>query len=247
MYNNYLNKCDLKFVICVILTWYIISNLLKFKRQMTGILELLNSDLGKNIISGVAGSTGEDSSKTSNVLSMALPVLMKAMQRNSSSKEGAESLMNALTQKHDGSVLDNLGKLLKDEENSNVMQDGSKILSHILGNKQGGIEQVISQKTGVTNDSVTNILKTSAPLLMGLLGKQTKENGISNSNDLNGLLGNLLGGESNQKEQNFLEQILDADGDGSVIDDVADMVFSKSNKSSSGIIGNVLGGLFGKK
>ncbi|WP_440880960.1 DUF937 domain-containing protein [Tenacibaculum sp. C7A-26P2] len=214
---------------------------------MAGILELLNSDLGKNIISGVAGSTGEDSSKTSNVLSMALPVLMKAMQRNSSSKEGAESLMNALTQKHDGSVLDNLGNLLKNGVNNDIMQDGSKILGHILGNKQGGIEQVISQKTGVTNDSVTNILKTATPLLMGLLGKQTKENGLSNSNDLSGFLGNLLGGESTKKEQNFLEQILDADGDGSVIDDVAGMVLGGSNKSSGGIIGNVLGGLFGKK
>jgi len=46
---------------------------------MSGILDLLNSDLGKSIISGVAGSTGNDSDKTSSVLTMALPVLMKAM------------------------------------------------------------------------------------------------------------------------------------------------------------------------
>ena len=78
---------------------------------MAGILDLLSSDLGKSIISGVAGSTGNDSSKTSSVLTMALPVLMKAMERNSATPEGAAGLMGALSSKHDGSILDNLGSL----------------------------------------------------------------------------------------------------------------------------------------
>ncbi|MFK8060919.1 MAG: DUF937 domain-containing protein, partial [Polaribacter sp.] len=76
---------------------------------MAGILDLLNSDLGKQIVSGVAGSTGTDSNKTGSVLTMALPVLMKAMERNASTPEGAEGLMGALSGKHDGSILDNLG------------------------------------------------------------------------------------------------------------------------------------------
>lgn len=78
---------------------------------MTGILDLLNSDLGKTIISGVSGSTGTDQNKTSSVLTMALPVLMKAMERNASTPEGAQGLMGALSSKHDGSILDNLGSL----------------------------------------------------------------------------------------------------------------------------------------
>lgn len=79
---------------------------------MAGILDLLNSDLGKQIVSGVAGSTGTELSKTSSVLTMGLPVLMKAMKQNSSTSEGAEGLLGALTSKHDGSILDNLGGLL---------------------------------------------------------------------------------------------------------------------------------------
>ncbi|CAM1368604.1 DUF937 domain-containing protein [Tenacibaculum xiamenense] len=216
---------------------------------MAGILDLLNSDLGKTIISGVAGSTGQDTNKTGNVLTMALPVLMKAMQRNASTPEGAEGLMGALSNKHDGSILDNLGDLFKGGVNADVIQDGSKILGHVLGNKQQGVEQVISQKSGIDAGSVANILKTAAPLLMGVLGKQTRENGVSNSGDLGGLLGGLLGGNSTQKEQSFLEQILDADGDGSVIDDVAGMVLGGGNQKSSGggLLGGLLGGLFGKK
>ena len=216
---------------------------------MAGILDLLNSDLGKSIISGVAGSTGQETGKTGDVLSMALPVLMKAMQRNASTPEGAEGLMGALSNKHDGSILDNLGGLFEGGVNDDVLQDGSNILGHVLGNKQQGVEQVIGQKAGIDAGSVAQILKTAAPLLMGVLGKQSRATGVNNSGDLGGLLGGLLGGDAAQKEQGLLEQILDADGDGSVVDDVAGMLLggSKQNSGAGGIIGNVLGGLFGGK
>ncbi len=210
---------------------------------MAGILDLLNSDLGKSIISGVAGSTGQDANKTGSVLTMALPVLMKAMQRNAATPEGAAGLMKAIEKKHDGSILDNLGDLFKGGVDSNVLNDGSKILGHVLGNKQQGVQQVISQKAGIDASSVGNILKVAAPILMGVLGKQTRQNKVQNPSDLGGLLGGLLGGNSTQNEQSFLEKILDADGDGSIIDDVAGMVLGGGKK---GGLGGLLGGLFGK-
>ena len=109
---------------------------------MSGILDLLNSDLGKTIISGVSGSTGTDQNKTSSVLTMALPVLMKAMERNASTPEGAQGLMRALSSKHDGSILDNLGGLFGGGVDDNVKTDGSKILNHVLGQKQSGVPNI---------------------------------------------------------------------------------------------------------
>ncbi len=211
---------------------------------MAGILDLLNSDLGKQIISGVAGSTGNDSNKTGSVLTMALPVLMKAMERNASTPEGASGLMSALSGKHDGSILDNLGGLFGGGVEESVKQDGAGILGHILGGKQSGVEQVIGQKSGLDAGSVGNILKVAAPILMGVLGKQSRENNVTDSSGLGGLLGGMLGGNDTQNEQSFLEKILDADGDGSIIDDVAGMVLGGSKKS--GGLGGLLGGLFGK-
>ncbi|CAM1340345.1 DUF937 domain-containing protein [Tenacibaculum amylolyticum] len=213
---------------------------------MEGILDLLNSPMGKTIISGVAGSTGQDNAKTSNVLTMALPVLMKAMQRNAATPEGAEGLMGALN-KHDGGILDNLGDLFNGGVDSSVVNDGSKILGHVLGNKQQGVEQVIGQKAGLDAGSVGSILKTAAPILMGLLGKQSRQSSVNNSGGLGDLLGGMLGGNSTQQEQSFLEKILDADGDGSVIDDVAGMVLGSGDKKSGGLLGGLLGGIFGKK
>ena len=211
---------------------------------MSGILDLLNSDLGKTIISGVSGSTGTDQNKTNSVLTMALPVLMKAMERNAATQDGAAGLMGALNGKHDGSILDNLGGLFGGGVDDNVKNDGSKILGHVLGQRQQGVEKVIGEKACIDSSTVANILKVAAPILMGVLGKQAKQNNVTSQNDLSGLLGGMLGGNENKNEQSFLEKILDADGDGSVIDDVAGMVLGGSKKK--GGLGALLGGLFGK-
>jgi hypothetical protein len=212
---------------------------------MSGILDLLGSDLGKTIISGVAGQTGQDTNKTSGLLTMALPVLMQAMKQNASTPQGAEGLLGALKSKHDGSILDDLGGLFKGGVDNNVMQDGEKILGHVLGGRQKNVQNALSQKSGIDAGSVANILKVAAPLLMGVLGKQTRQNKVSSPTDLGGLLGGMMKGNSPQQEQSFLESILDADGDGSVIDDVAGMVLGGSKKK--GGLGGLLGGLFGKK
>lgn len=213
---------------------------------MSGILDLLSSDLGKTIISGVAGQTKQPQNKTQDVLTMALPVLMQAMKRNASTPQGAEGLLAALSGgKHDGSILDNLGGLFGGGVDSNVLNDGNKILGHVLSGKQQNVTNALSQKSGVDAGSVAQILKVAAPILMGVLGKQSRQQNVSNQNGIGDLLGGLLGGNSAQQEQSFLESILDADGDGSVIDDVAGMVLG-GNKKKGGL-GGLLGGLFGGK
>ncbi|WP_299052915.1 DUF937 domain-containing protein [uncultured Polaribacter sp.] len=211
---------------------------------MGGILDLLNSDLGKQIVSGVAGATGNDSNKTGSALTMALPVLMKAMERNAATPEGAAGLMSALSGKHDGSILDNLGGFFGGGVDESAKQDGAGILKHVLGTKQQGVEQVIGQKSGLDAGAVANILKVAAPLVMGMLGKQKNQQNVSDSNGLGSLLGGMLGAGDSTTDQSFLEKILDADGDGSMIDDVAGMLLGGDKKK--GGLGSLLGGLFGK-
>jgi hypothetical protein len=214
---------------------------------MSGILDLLNSDLGKTIISGVSQETRQPRDKTSNLLTMALPVLMQAMKRNSSTTEGAEGLMGALSNKHDGSILDNLEGLFGGGVDKSVKDDGGKILGHILGGNQPNVERALGSKSGIDAGSVGQILKVAAPILMGVLGKQKRQQAVHSTSDLGGLLGGMLKG-SKEQEQSFLESILDADGDGSIIDDVAGMVLGGGGtQKKRGGLGGLLGGLFGKK
>ena len=93
--------------------------------------------------------------------------------------------------------------------------------------------------------SAMNILKVAGPLVMGVLGKETRQKKVTDQGGLGDLLGVMLGG-GGQQEQSLVNRLLDADGDGSIIDDVAGMLLSGGGKKSSGL-GGLLGGLFGKK
>lgn len=210
---------------------------------MSGLLDLLNSPVGKQIISGVSGSTGQSESATGNLLSMAMPVLMGAMKKNVQTPDGAAGLMGALSGKHDGGILDNLGGLFQGGVDESVTQDGDGILGHLLGGNRTNVESALSQKSGMDAGSVGQILKVAAPILMGVLGKQTRQAGVNDAGGMNALLGGMLGGQP-KENQSLISSLLDADGDGSILDDVAGMVLG-GNKKQGGL-GGLLGGLFGK-
>ena len=213
---------------------------------MSGLLELINSPIGKQLISGVSGQTGQPENKTADVLSMAMPLLMGAMKKNASNSSGAEGLLNALSSKHDGSILDDLGGLFGGGVDQSVMDDGAGILGHVFGQKQPQVENALSSKTGIDAGTVGQILKIAAPILLGYLGKQTRQQNVSSPDALSGLLGGLMGGNSTaNKQQSLIETFLDSDGDGSVIDDLAGMVLSSGGQKKGGL-GGLLGGLFGK-
>ena len=200
---------------------------------MSGILDLLNSDMGKQIISSVSEKTGLDASQATKVVSSTLPALLGQMQNNLTSKDGASGLLTALTSgKHDGSILDNLGGFLKGGDFS----DGSKILGHVLGGNQDQMVQGLSSKTGVDSSIISKILPMLAPIIMGYLAKQTKKDGVSTGSGLNDILGGLMGGNGGG-----LTSMLDQNGDGKL--DVSDAMSAVNKK---GGLGGLLGKLFSK-
>src|SRR5690606_10329003 len=134
---------------------------------MDNILDLINGNLGKEVVDGIARNTDASAEQTQAVVSSALPALLGALQNNASSGNGAQGILNALASKHDGSILDNLSGFLGDNDTT----DGNGILAHVLGNKLGAVEQGISGKTGGSSATVSKILAMLAPLTMGYLGK----------------------------------------------------------------------------
>jgi hypothetical protein len=209
--------------------------------EMDGLLDLLDSPIGKQFISGVAGQTGQPENKTTDIMSMAMPLLLGAMKKNAATPEGAQGLMNALSSKHDGSILDDLGSLFGGGVDQSVMDDGAGILGHVFGDKQANVENALSQRSGLDTDSIAKILKIAAPIVMGILAKQLAQKKVSDASGMDSLLGSMLGGQPEQN-QSLLTTLLDADGDGSMLDDVAGMVMGSSKKK--GGIGGLFGSLF---
>ncbi len=210
---------------------------------MSGLLDLLSSPMGKQLISGVAGQTGNSTDQTGSVLTMALPLLMGAMKKNVSTPEGAQGLMSALSNKHDGSILNNLEGLFGGGVDQSVKDDGAGILSHVLGGKQAQVEKALSQKSGMDTSTIATILQVAAPILLGMIGKQKQQQNVNDASGMENLLGGMMGGgKQAHKQQSLIESFLDSDGDGSILDDVASLALG----GKKGGIGGLLGGLFGK-
>lgn len=206
---------------------------------MAGLLDLLNSDLGKTLINGASQKLGQNTNTTSSALSAALPLILGAMKNNASTPQGAEGLLGALSNsKHDGSILDNLDGFLGD---SSAESDGANILGHVFGGKEQNIAKAVGAKSGMDMGQAMSLLKMAAPIVLGYLGKQTRQDNVSDAGGIENLLGGLLGGGA-EKEQNLVTQLLDADGDGSVVDDIIGM----ATGSKKGNLGGLIGGLFGK-
>jgi len=192
---------------------------------MSGIMDLLQGPIGQMIIQGAGSQLGQDSSKTQSALSAAIPMLMGALKKNASNPETASGLLNALNSKHDGSLLDNITDIFGGGNvNEDVIQDGDKILGHVLGDKKEVVAAAISKQNGLDMGSAMNILKMAAPVVMGMLGKQTRQANISNPTDLTNIIGNMIGGNQQvAQHSSFIEKLLDQDGDGSIVDDLFNM------------------------
>lgn len=192
---------------------------------MAGILDLLG---GSELLNGISQQAGVSKEQTSSVMELALPMLMGAMQKNSQSASGAESLLGALqSDKHNGSLLSGLGSLLGGNASA-LTQDGAGILGHLLGSGQDTAANAISQKTGVSSGAVSQILKMAAPVLMSYLGKQVSDKGVNSTDGLSNVLSSVLGGQNASGMLSFLDQ----DKDGNFIDDIAGMVLGKDNPLS---------------
>ncbi len=180
---------------------------------------ILNQALGGNTINQMSEAIGADQSTTNNAVQAALPLLLAAMTRNSSTPEGASSLLTALDKEHDGSVLDNLGGIFGGNEAGN----GLGILGHIFGNSLGGAQKGVSKASGLDLGRVASLLMMLAPIVMGALGKSRQQGQVDENS-----LPDILGGAARQTASNspisdMLSGMLDSNRDGSSLDDLLRM------------------------
>jgi hypothetical protein len=186
---------------------------------MSSVLDIVMQQIQGGGITQMSRSLGLGEDDVTKVVSGAIPALMGSLIRNSASSGGAESLLGALDRDHDGSILDDVTGFLGQ---SGSVDAGAGILRHALGAKQPTVETALSRSTGVDSASAGKILAMVAPILMGALGKAKRQQGL----DVSGL-SSLLGQEEeiarkrSPEAVDMVARVLDSDGDGDVMDDVA--------------------------
>jgi hypothetical protein len=198
------------------------------------LLEILQNQLNDNVVDQLSQTIRADKQQTANAANGVFATLVTALSKNATKPEAGNALLNALDRDHDGSILNDVVGLLGKTAPQSKTTNGLGILDHILGNKTNNVVQMVSKSSGLDLLKSAELMKLLAPIVMGTLGKVKQQNGF----DLGGLTQILSGTVSQASKQQqgmgLIEKVLDADGDGSVMDDLAGMGMK------------VLGGLFRK-
>jgi hypothetical protein len=197
---------------------------------MDSVFEQLLSQLSGGAVDQIGKQVGVPPQQAQQVVGMALPLLIGALSRNTSSPDGAASLAGALKRDHDGSILGNLAQAVGKPETA---QDGSAILGHVLGAQQPNVVNSVSRATKLDANQVGQILAILAPIILGALGKTQRSRHLDDQG-----LSALLQQERKTvaTTSSGLTQLLDMDGDGDVSEEIVSLG------------ANLLGGLLsGKK
>ena len=170
-------------------------------------------------VSQIGNKAGTSQSQTQQAISAALPMLLAALANNANKPGGAEALSQAIDR--DGHGSDDLETTLERQLTGGAAPTNDRIVDHMLGQRRGSIEQALAAKTGAPQDSITQILQTLGPLVLAAVGKQKQGQGW-NPADLAGYLGQQKTSAKNKSGDmgSYLFDLLDANDDGSVVDDV---------------------------
>jgi len=210
------------------------------------LLEMLMSGQNGASVEKAGSMLGMNTQQSQSAIAALLPAISSALKQNTSSPQGLAGLLGALQNGNHSQYLDNPATLERPE----TVSDGNAILGHLFGTKDvsRAVAGRASEQTGISTDMLKKFLPIVAAMAMGSLSKQTNTNssmksalaglamkqlmGGQQSSGLGGMLGGLLGGnkraaaqqqQTHQQGMGILGKMLDADGDGSVMDDILGM------------------------
>ena len=133
---------------------------------------LLKAMLSEGALKALAKKTGLNSKQLKKILPLAVPLLLKMLTKNASDKDGALSLLGALTQ-HTSK------KPMAQQLEEADQDDGAKIIGHILGKDSQSSLLSLSSQSGLSQQQVSSVLSGIAPALLSGLSAATSSAGSS--------------------------------------------------------------------
>jgi len=191
---------------------------------MNPLLENLLGSSQSGLAQQLAKREGLDESQSRNLLESLTPLVLGGLKKKQEEGEDVEAFATQLGGHDDG---------LDDDESdgydffSNVK---SATPSHLFGGDQEErAVQMVSQKTGLASGVVKKLLPILIPIILSKLMKNGRRDGAT------------------PDRRSGMGAILDRDGDGQIIDDLAGMVMGGqmgSQQGGGGLLSRILGMLF---
>lgn len=202
------------------------------------MLEMLMQAQGGDGMNNLGRQFGLDNTQAQAAVAQLLPAISSGFKQNTQNPDGLAALLGALEKGNHEQYYDDPSAMTAPQ----AALEGNGILGHLFGSKDvsRAVASRASENTGIGSDILKQMLPIVASMVMGSLAKQTREPSMQQAlgglmggggqsgggleSAIGGILSGVLGGGGNKGQQmtgaNVLGSLLDADGDGSVADDL---------------------------
>lgn len=189
---------------------------------MAGFIDEFLKSYGPEVTRELSGNFNVDQGTVQKLIPQLAPLIIAGLKKQKDTRGGDERVDHILNKYGDASALDNIKDLISNKARA---QDVDPNLGGLLGDA-GGIQaaQALASKMNIDASTIMKMIPALSPLILGALTKKRDTGG-------RGISG--------------VGALLDADGDGSILDDVAGFLMKggSSRRQSKNILGSLLGGL----
>ncbi len=190
---------------------------------MAGFIDEFLKSYGPEVTRQMSSNFNVDQGTVQKLIPQLAPLIIAGLKRQKDTRGGDERVDHILNKYGDASVLNNIKDLISNKAHAEQVDPN---LGGLLGDA-GGMQaaQALAKRMNIDAGTIMKMIPALAPLVLGALSKKRDTGG-------KGISG--------------VGALLDADGDGSILDDVAGFLLkggSSSQPRGGGLLGSILGGI----
>jgi len=184
------------------------------------LIKDLISEHGSELTQVMTSQLGVDENQASSAIGAIAPMVLNGlkMQKDANGEGALGDILSQLGGSED--ILSNISGLLGQDQGG-----AGNILQTLLGgaNQEATATNALTQTLGISGNQAQSMISMVVPVVTGFLAKQGRQD--PNTPDT----------------QSGIMSLLDRDGDGSALDDIASMVLSAKG-GNSGVLGSIVNG-----
>lgn len=192
---------------------------------MANFIDEFMKTLGPQVTKELSSKMNIDQNIAKKLLPQIAPLILGGLKRQKDNFGGAERVDHILNKYGSASALENIaGIFTKGVKEKNP----DPALGGLLGNSGLQAVSLLAKQFNLKGDQAKQLIPMLAPIILGALTKKRDADGVGSSG---------------------IAALLDQDGDGSILDDVAGFLMkgSGSSRGGSGLLGGLISGLLRKR
>ncbi len=191
---------------------------------MPNFIEEFMSSMGPEVSKKMGSALNIDQNIIQQIIPQVAPMILGGLKNQKDNFGGEQRVDHILNKYGSADVLQNLDQLFSNKLNDPKTDPK---LGGLLGDAGTQATNLISKNFNLDSNTDMKLIPMLAPVILGFLTNKRDSQGAGSSG---------------------IASLLDQNGDGSILDDVAGFLLNQSSGQKSGnLLTNLLGGLFGKK